>query len=108
MESREEYSSPVGRVPPANQIIELANSGKLNLPKNMDAITRDIVKKILVPDPNMRIEIKAIMQHKFFAGVDWGMVARRRTEPPYCPRLDEDLNIPPVVKQSEHDPKDKK
>ena len=60
-ESRDECSSPGGRVPPANKIIELANSGKLNLPKNMDGITRDIVKKILVPDPNMRIDIKAIM-----------------------------------------------
>ena len=36
------------------------------------------------------------------------MVARRRTEPPYCPKLDEDLIIPPAVKQSEHDPKGKK
>ena len=54
-----------------NQIVDLANSGRLNLPKNMDAVTRDIVKRILVPDPNMRIEIKAIMQHKFFVGIDW-------------------------------------
>ena len=36
------------------------------------------------------------------------MVARRRTEPPYCPEIDEDLKIPPVVKQSENDSKDKK
>ena len=72
-----------------NQIVDLANSGRLNLPKNMDAVTRDIVKRILVPDPNMRIEIKAIMQHKFFAGIDWDQVASKRSAPPYCPRVDD-------------------
>ena len=99
MESREEYPSPGGRMPPANQIVELANSGKLNLPKNMDAVTRDIVKRILVPDPNIRLDIKAIKQHKFFVGVDWDSVTRKQTEPPYYPRLDDDLNAPPITKQ---------
>ena len=72
-----------------NQMVELANSGRLNLPKNMDTVTRNIVKKILVPDPNMRIEIKAIMQHSFFAGIDWDQVANKRDIPPYCPRVDD-------------------
>ena len=54
----------------------------------MDAVTRDIVRKILVPDPNIRLDIKAIMQHKFFADVDWGLVSRGNTEPPYCPPIE--------------------
>ena len=60
----------------------------------MDAVTRDVVKRILVPDPNMRIEIKAIMQHKFFAGIDWAFVANKRGVPPYCPRVDDARYLP--------------
>ena len=70
-------------------MVDMANSGRLNLPKNMDAVTRDIVKKILVPDPSMRIEINSIMHHKFFKGIDWEEVANKRNNPPYCPRVDD-------------------
>ena len=82
-------SSPGGAMATPSQIVDLANSGRLNLPKNMDAVTRDLARKILVPDPSMRIEIKAIMQHKFFAGVDWVEVASKDGNPPYCPRVDD-------------------
>jgi len=58
-------------------MIEMANSGRLILPKNLTPVTRDLVKRVLVPDPEVRLEIRAIMQHKFFEGVDWGAVERR-------------------------------
>ena len=48
-------------VMPPNQIIELANSGKIILPKNFNAVTRDLVKKILVADPEVRLDIRDIM-----------------------------------------------
>ncbi len=48
------------------QIIEMVNAGRLTLPKNIDPITRDLIRKILVADPSMRFEIRNIMQHKFF------------------------------------------
>ena len=56
-------------------IIEMVNSGRIILPKNLTPVTRDIVRKILVADPNVRLEIKDIMQHKFFEGVDWQRVS---------------------------------
>ena len=48
-------------------------------------MTRDIVRKILVADPNVRLEIKDIMQHKFFEGVDWQQVSKKLSTPPYIP-----------------------
>ena len=48
------------------QIIEMVNAGRITLPKNINQLTRDLVRKILVADPNMRFEIRYIMQHKFF------------------------------------------
>ena len=60
---------------PPQMIIEMVNSGRIILPKNLTPVTRDIVRKILVADPNVRLEIKDIMQHKFFEGVDWQRVS---------------------------------
>lgn len=50
-------------------------SGELNLPKNMSKLAKDLVKNILVVDPNMRFEISDIKQHKFFRGVLWDEIA---------------------------------
>jgi serine/threonine protein kinase len=50
-------------------------SGELNLPKNMSKLAKDLVKNILVVDPNMRFEISDIKQHKFFRGVSWDAIA---------------------------------
>ena len=74
---------------PPQHIIEMVNSNRIILPKNLTPVTRDIVRKILVADPNVRLEIKDIMQHKFFEGVDWQIVARKETTPPYVPNLDD-------------------
>ena len=41
------------------------------LPKNLTPVTRDLVRKILVADPNTRLEIRDIMQHQFFESIDW-------------------------------------
>ena len=46
---------------PPQTIIEMASLGQLNLPKNLMPVTRDLVKRILVADPNSRLEIKDIM-----------------------------------------------
>ena len=70
---------------PPNQIVEMATDGRLILPKNLTPVTRDLVKRILVPDPEVRMGIKAIMKHQFFEEVDWDAVERRLMDPPYVP-----------------------
>ena len=55
----------------------MANSGRLILPKNLNPVTRDLVKRVLVADPEVRLDIKDIMRHKFFEGVDWHAVDNR-------------------------------
>ncbi len=51
------------------QIIENIMTDNLVLPKNMSKLAKDLIKNILVVDPNMRPEIADIKQHKFFRGV---------------------------------------
>lgn len=46
---------------PPSQIVEMANSGRIILPKNLNSVTRDLVKRILVADPEVRLEIRDIM-----------------------------------------------
>ena len=46
---------------PPQQIIEMVNTGRIILPKNLTPVTRDLVKKILVADPNVRLDIRSIM-----------------------------------------------
>jgi serine/threonine protein kinase len=60
-------------------------NGDLNLPKNMSKLAKDLVRNILVVDPNMRFEISDIKQHKFFRGVKWEAIAQRKIRAPYIP-----------------------
>lgn len=62
-------------------------NSELNLPKNMSRLAKDLVKNILVFDPNMRFEISDIKQHKFFRGVKWDAIAKRKLKPPYIPTV---------------------
>jgi len=66
----------------------MVNAGRIVLPKNITPQTRDLIRRILVADPNMRFEIKDIMQHKFFNKIDWSMVGKKRMEPPFVPGLE--------------------
>jgi hypothetical protein len=52
-------------------------NGDINLPKNLNNLTRDIIKSILVYEANHRFEISDIKQHKFFRGIDWSMVEKK-------------------------------
>jgi len=67
------------------QIIECILEGELYLPRNMSSLAKDLVKNILVVDPNMRLEIADIKQHKFFRGIQWDLMASRKIAPPFEP-----------------------
>lgn len=56
------------------EILEKIRTDSIKLPKNMNNVTRDIVKSILVMDPNLRMEIEDIKAHKFFRGINWRIV----------------------------------
>lgn len=49
----------------------------INLPKNFNNLARDLVKNILVMDPNLRFEISDIKMHKFFRNINWEKVQNK-------------------------------
>lgn len=45
------------------QIIEIVNSGSLQLPKNLSAVARDLIIKLLSVDPSIRYDVNQIKEH---------------------------------------------
>jgi serine/threonine protein kinase len=50
--------------------------------------SKDLILKLLKKDPSQRLgDASLIMQHEFFAGVDWDLLMQRKTGAPYIPVL---------------------
>ena len=62
-------------------IMQKIRNEDFNLPKNLNSVTRDIIKNILVLDPNLRFDISDIKSHKFFRGTNWTKVENRQEIP---------------------------
>jgi len=100
-------------------IYEKILSGKIDWPKSIDNLGKDLIKKLLVIDRTKRIgNLKAgaedVKRHKWFKGVDWEDVYYRKLKPPLVPKLkyegdtsnfddypEDDLNKVPGVSERE-------
>lgn len=65
--------------------MEKCRNGELNLPRNLNGNARNLIKQILVEDPEQRLTISQIKQHPFFKGTDWKKLLSRTVKPPYLP-----------------------
>jgi len=48
-------------------------------------VTRDLLQSIFVLDPNLRIKVKEIKEHRYFSDINWERVRRKELEPVYKP-----------------------
>lgn len=62
------YSSDVMTI--CENIVKL----KINWPKNIDIVAKDLLSRIFVSDPNLRIKLKEIKRHKYFYGTQWDSI----------------------------------
>jgi serine/threonine protein kinase len=53
----------------------------------MSSLAKDLVRNILVVDPNMRPELADIKQHKYFRSVQWDLIAAKKEKPPFIPPI---------------------
>eukprot|EP00347_Sterkiella_histriomuscorum_P001958 403370015 len=84
-----------------SQILEKMRTNQLHMPKNMNNVTRDLIKSILVFDANQRLELSDIKSHKFFRGIDWQKVQQRSYTPHYIPSDNfDDFPVTEQVSQS--------
>ncbi|CDW90868.1 camp-dependent protein kinase catalytic subunit prkx [Stylonychia lemnae] len=70
----------------------------------MDVWTKDLLSKIFVVDPNLRITLDDIKSHKFFRvsfnpflifgqSINWTKVKNKELTPPFLPKLQNDLDL---------------
>lgn len=67
-------------------IMEKIRNGNLNLPRNLNTVARDLVKKLLDDDPPQRLEICEIKAHRFFNGINWKKLQSKQVRPPFIPQ----------------------
>ena len=98
-------------------IYEAILRGKIEWPRTIDSLGRDLVKKLLNADRtkrigNLRNGAEDVKTHKWFREVDWEDVYNKKLKPPFVPKVkgtgdtsnfedysDEDLEIEPVTER---------
>lgn len=65
----------------------------LKFPSKMSPECRDLISKLLVRDPKLRLgssdkDFEEIKSHEFFKGFDWKKLESKRLKPPYIPKVD--------------------
>lgn len=73
-------------------IYEKILAGKLEWPRTLDPVAKDLVKKLLVADRtkrlgNMKNGADDVKRHRWFKGIDWQDVIGRKLQPPIVPRV---------------------
>lgn len=73
-------------------IYEKILSGRIEWPKHMDPIAKDLIKKLLIADRtkrlgNMRQGADDVKRHRWFKLVEWPLVPQRALTPPIRPRV---------------------
>ncbi|KAH3808354.1 cAMP-dependent protein kinase catalytic subunit PRKX-like isoform X2 [Dreissena polymorpha] len=73
-------------------IYEKILAGKIDWPRHIDPVAKDLIKKLLVPDRtkrlgNMKNGADDVKKHKWFKAVDWDDVLARKLSPPIIPKV---------------------
>ncbi|KAL5005475.1 hypothetical protein ScPMuIL_018931 [Solemya velum] len=73
-------------------IYEKILAGKIEWPKHLDPVAKDLIKKLLVQDRtrrlgNMKNGAEDVKRHKWFKTIDWDEVLARKLVPSIIPRL---------------------
>ena len=70
-----------------NILYENILNWKISWPRNIDKISKDLIWKILVVEPEMRISLSDIKEHMFFNDINWKDLKAKRIDPPFLPEL---------------------
>uniref|UniRef100_A0A674NW68 non-specific serine/threonine protein kinase n=1 Tax=Takifugu rubripes TaxID=31033 RepID=A0A674NW68_TAKRU len=90
------YEMMCGRLPFYNQdhekLFELILMEDIRFPRTLGPEARSLLSGLLKKDPMQRLgggpdDAKEIMQHKFFAGIEWKDVYEKKLVPPFKPQV---------------------
>ncbi|XP_022242140.1 protein kinase DC2-like [Limulus polyphemus] len=76
-------------------IYEKILAGKLDWPRHIDPVAKDLIKKLLVQDRTKRLGSMKngaddVKRHRWFKGINWDDVLNRRVKPPIVPKVKSD------------------
>ena len=71
---------------------------KIAFPNNIDKDAEDLIKKLLVINPKKRLGYGPngsddIKNHPFFKGVDWNLAYEKKIDPPFVPKLKNEMDL---------------
>lgn len=77
------------------QIYQKILAGKIEWPRYIDLVAKDLIRKLLVSDRTKRIGTmkngaEDIKRHKWFKGIDWDGVIQKKLVPPIVPKTSSD------------------
>lgn len=74
-----------------NKIFSDITKVKLDYPNHVSKGAKQIMKDLLVLDPNKRLgginDAIEVKQHKWFHDINWNLLLMKKLKPPYIPRL---------------------
>ena len=89
------YEMMVGKTPFAasktsailKNTLKYVETGKLNFPFLFNAFAKDLILKLLTPNPQLRLMAAECLGHPFFWGVDFVALQERNIRPPFVPNI---------------------
>jgi 3-phosphoinositide dependent protein kinase-1 len=67
-----------------------------SFPAGFPQVARDLVERLLVPDPSKRLTVEHVMNHDFFKGIHWGTGLWKQKAPrlkPYVPPTPDPIRL---------------
>ena len=71
------------------EVYEKVVSGVYELPNHLDSAVKDLIRRLLNPEPRIRLAIEAVTRHGYFQDVDWKQVDEMQLEAPVFEGLPE-------------------
>jgi len=80
---------------------------KVKYPKSFSSEAREIISKLLIKNPDRRLgstnDAEELMEHPFFAVINWSDLKKKRLTPPFKPELTNELDTRYVDPEFEHE-----
>ncbi|XP_066196395.1 RAC-beta serine/threonine-protein kinase-like [Sylvia atricapilla] len=95
------YEMLCGRLPFYNQdherLFELILLEEIRYPRSLGPESRALLAGLLKKDPKQRLgggpgDAREVMEHRFFAGIDWQDVVQRKLVPPFRPQVTSEVD----------------
>lgn len=95
------YEMLCGRLPFYNQdherLFELILLEDIRFPRSLGPEARGLLAGLLKKDPKQRLgggpgDAREVMEHRFFAGIDWQDVVQRKLVPPFRPQVTSEVD----------------